>query len=622
MTRRLSNPRSALYLFSFYAIVLGTWYGWIAPEFKKIPDNFVYSAEILSVDNFYNAALKKFQGEQISKTTFTYKTLLKKRNYLLIENLFSVSTLNNKTIFSASRLYSVNPYTGSHVPNVEKNKRQGFLFGPRYLNKQDFDYWHVNYDVPAKMHFIKEESLDGLNVYLYEAFFEADQTVNLSYLAGVPEKRGIKTYVDLKLWIEPISGWLVTYHDNAKAYFYDRATGKKLGVWNQFSNRYTENSIHQQVMNARHLKWKILAVDFYIPILFTLCMVFFGYIYNRRVSLSTKIAQQTILEQMPTIFLAILLVFFILEGIYVIFLYKKTSPQFNIGISAWNNNTEFNEIIAGFKNGLANYGYVDGQNVRFIIKNPADSIENQINIIQAFIKMKVNLIFTLTTPGTLVAKGITNKTPIVFSEVTYPEESTIIDTVKSSKNNLLGTRNYIPPAQQFFIIEQFYPHLKLIGFVRHKGEANSELQYAEYKKLLARRGIAMIDIAAVDLDHIRQLLPLQNNVNAFILACDTLIQGGGAEIIADYSKKHKIPTFSCDKNSVLKGALLGFVANPFTLGELAGKKAALILRGAEPTWLHTEAPQNGYLIINLNTANALGIKIPLAILQKANEIVK
>ena len=70
-------------------------------------------------------------------------------------------------------------------------------------------------------------------------------------------------------------------------------------------------------------------------------------------------------------------------------------------------------------------------------------------IIQRFIDEKVDLIFTQTTSGTLIAKEMTQDIPIVFSVVTYPVEAGIIDDLSNSKNNLVGTRNYISIQTQF-----------------------------------------------------------------------------------------------------------------------------------------------------------------------------
>ena len=232
------------------------------------------------------------------------------------------------------------------------------------------------------------------------------------------------------------------------------------------------------------------------------------------------------------------------------------------------------------------------------------------------------MLFVLTTQGTLVAKGMTAKTPIVFSSVIYPEESNIISTAKSSQHNLVGIRNYVPPAKQYNAFEHIFPNTKVLGFIHKKGDPDSAFQYHEYQKLLGYRDIQVIDIPAIDLEDLnRQLLRKDFNYNAIFLACDTLIQEGAGKIVADFCNKNKIPNFSCDKSSIQNGVLMGIVTNPYITGFMAGKQAALILDGAKPAWLHTEAPEKGILIINENSAKLLGLDIPKELLNQADHII-
>ncbi len=609
--------------FFLLILLLPIWILWIAPQFTKLSDNFSYSADLLSLDNFFDEHTNKFQGQEISKSSFTYKVIGKTANYLMIENHFEVFTLNGTPIISVSRIYNINPYNEQYVNVVGQEKRIGYLFGPRFANKNSFTYWHVNYNAPAPLNFIDKEKINNLTVYHYAAQYQADQTENLTYLPGVPQQRGVKVDVNLQLWIEPISGWLVKYQDNSLAYFYDRSTNKKLTNWNQFTNRYTQNSIEQQVQIASKLKWTILIVDLIVPLLIALMAVLLLlYNINKLHIVVIKTRKMTVLilkfkRILLPILLSITLLFILFVTLYI-FLWHPIHPTFyKIGISSWNNNAENNEIINGFKDGLAEYGFREGNNVQLIIKNPNSNIENQINIIQSFIDDKVNLIFSLTTPGTLIVKGMTKNIPIVFSGVTYPVEIGIIASLNNSANNSVGTLNYISAAQQFNALEKLYPNIKAIAFVHHKGDPDSQIQLQEFKNLLNLRNIVVWDMPAIDVDDIHQKLLAIKEYNAIYSACDTLMQEGGGTFIAKYSLENKIPNFSCNRDDVQNGALMGYVANSYDLGKLAGNKAALILRGADPSWLQSEAPKQGILIINMATAKILGTKIPADILNKA-----
>lgn len=597
----------------------------ITPELKKIPDTFSYTAEILSVDNFYDEHIKKFEGWHFSKTDFSYKVIAKNPSYLMIKNSFNIRDISEQPIFSTSRLYYIDPYNGEHV-SIDKEHRIGYLFAPRYLNKKNFTYWHVNYNAPAQMKFVNVEKIYGLSVDHYQAQYAVEQPSNLRILPSLSKNRGIRNTIFLQLWIEPISGWLVKYQDNSFAYYYDIKTEKILAPWNTFSNRYTQNSIYNQVKIAKKLKWHILLIDFGVPLLLGILgivLLLISLLKTKKTSKEklkyrlTKLKQITLLST-----LSIIIIFAGLISIYSMFLYKKPA-LYTVGISQWNNDPLLITAIKGFKDGLAEHGFREGINTIFIIKNPNSNIEKQINIIQSFIQDKVNLIYTLTTPGTFVAKGITTTIPIVFSQVTYPQKLGIIESLTSSKNNLVGIKSYIPPAQEYYRFASLFNNTKTLGFIHKLGDPDSEIQYHEYKTMLNQHNIAILDIAAVDIDDlIKQLKQKKNNYNALFISCDTLIHDENAKIVADYIRENKIPSFSCDKESLLNGILIGSFVDPYETGNLAGEKAGLILRGAEPRWLRTEFPERTYLVINLKTANLLSIHVPEEILQQADILIR
>ena len=321
---------------------------------------------------------------------------------------------------------------------------------------------------------------------------------------------------------------------------------------------------------------------------------------------------------MKNIFIFFLLMVFISPSSAL----AQAKKIFTIGITQWASNPDYDRNIQGFKDGLAEKGYTQGENVKFILKNPQANLDSQIEIVQSFVDHKVDLIYSLTTPGTLVTKGVTSRIPIVFSIVTYPVETEIVASLTSSGNNLTGTTNYVPASRQYFYFEKIYPSTKTLAFVHRKGEPNSAIQYKEFKEYLDKRKVALMDIAAVDLDDIQEKLKSNvEKIDALYEACDTLIQTGGAEVINQFSSQFKKPNFSCIKNGVLKGALIGNVKDFYAIGKTSGEKAALILEGVPPSKIQIESALEDGLIVNTKTAKELGLTVPAEILGKAKEII-
>ncbi|MCC6759201.1 MAG: CHASE domain-containing protein [Candidatus Omnitrophica bacterium] len=257
------------------------WFFVLAPQILQLPEDFTYEADVQSADNFYNETTSQFEGEKPSKTKFWYAADGYKDGALQVWNYFDVRKNNGEKIFKVQRLYSIDPLTGRHVKGPDGSTRTGYLFAPRNLKKQDFEYWHINYDAPARMIFRGEEKLFGLGVYRYDCYYTADQTASLRHLPGVPTERGVKTDVYLTLWVEPVSGRMVKYVDKSLAYFYDAKTGIRLNPWDRFSNTFSDLSVAYHIELAKYEKYKVLFIERFVPaVLFFVVILLFGIAYS------------------------------------------------------------------------------------------------------------------------------------------------------------------------------------------------------------------------------------------------------------------------------------------------------------------------------------------------------
>ena len=152
-------------------------------------------------------------------------------------------------------------------------------------------------------------------------------------------------------------------------------------------------------------------------------------------------------------------------------------------------------------------------------------------------------------------------------------EVSLIRSLESSENNLVGTRDYISPAQQYFAFERLYPHTKMLAFVHRADEPNSVIQLNQFKQLLEERKIGVIDIAGVNIQDINaQLNAHLHQIDALFLSCDTLVQTGGEEIGIAFGRLHRKPVLTCNNVGVSKGALIGNVPVYILLGKWRAKR--------------------------------------------------
>jgi CHASE1-domain containing sensor protein len=287
--------------FIFFLILI--WVFYFSPQLNKLPENFSYTASIFSVDNLYDSKTKQYSGEVLSSTKYSYQVVDIKDGGYEIKNIFDVRKPNGEKIFSVERLYGVDPISRQHISHLGDKPRNGYLFGPQGDDKKDFVYWHINYDQPLEMHFVSEEDILGLKTYRYSSEFMADQTKNLTNLPDVGVTKGIELNVNLSLWIEPQTGRLIKYEDNADAYYYDLATHQRLEPWNKFSNRFTYPSISEQVSIANQEILTTIFIRQIVPIvLLVLGLICLGLLVLERLSAFN------ISNALPYVFLLLLLV--------------------------------------------------------------------------------------------------------------------------------------------------------------------------------------------------------------------------------------------------------------------------------------------------------------------------
>jgi len=254
-------------------VLIPIWIYFISPILLRIPSNFSYKADVISVDNFYDQETKDFKGEQYSKTDFYYEVVGKHGFDLDIKNVFNVQTLDGDPVFKAEPVYRINSITGRHVASDDKN-REGYLFAPRNLKKgEGFTYWHVTSPEPLHMKYAGEEYLYGLKVYKYEKsdLKPYDQTEFLTFLPDVGVTKGVKLVSNVYMWVEPTSGYLVKIEDfSTDYYYYDLKTEQKLHPHNQFINTYSESSTKKNTEIASAQRIKVLFILYGVPIIYLL----------------------------------------------------------------------------------------------------------------------------------------------------------------------------------------------------------------------------------------------------------------------------------------------------------------------------------------------------------------
>ncbi len=307
-----------------------------------------------------------------------------------------------------------------------------------------------------------------------------------------------------------------------------------------------------------------------------------------------------------------------LSGSTVFALGQKDAPTgekvYKIGVVQLVEHVALDASYRGFVDGLAEEGFVDGQNIKIDYQNAQGEQANCVTIAQKLVNDKDDLILAIATPAAQAVANLTRTIPIVITAVTDPASAKLVKSNELPGTNVTGTSDLTPVEAQIKLAKQFVPNLKTIGFLYCSSEQNSKFQIDIAKKACAELGIKYIDATVSNSNEIQQVTQsLIGKVDAIYAPTDNMIAAGMATV-AIVANPAKIPVFCGEEGMVVQGGLATYGINYYELGKQTAKQAAAILRdGKKPAEMPIEYLETCDLSVNADTVKAIGIAVPAEI---------
>ena len=281
-----------------------------------------------------------------------------------------------------------------------------------------------------------------------------------------------------------------------------------------------------------------------------------------------------------------------------------------------------------FRSGLRELGYVEGQSVLLEYRAAEGKVERLPELARELVAARVDVIYTPTAPAALAAKQATSTIPVVFAGIPDPVGAGLVAGLARPGGNVTGVAFEATPeqaAKQLELLKELAPSVTRVGIFR-LGAAPGAESMRRYQPVvesaLAKLGLDLVraDVRTVaDLDGAFDTLA-RARVDALWLVAPAAFQGRGR--IADYALKHRLPAVAGYREFADAGGLLSFGTSFAQNHRRAATYVDKILKGAKPADLPVEQPTKFELVINLNTAKALGLTIPPSVLARADEVIQ
>jgi putative ABC transport system substrate-binding protein len=280
--------------------------------------------------------------------------------------------------------------------------------------------------------------------------------------------------------------------------------------------------------------------------------------------------------------------------------------------------------IAAFVQRLRELGWVEGRNVAIEYRWAETRFERSPEIIAEFVRLKVDVIVTHATANILAAKQGTSVIPIVFAAVGDPVGIGVVDSLARPGGNITGLSNQFTDAagKRVELLREVVPGLRRLAILANVGIANAALEIGEVEA--AARTIGL-EVATSEIRKAEDIAPafvaLKGRAEALYVFGEPLANTNRARISA-LALDARLPTMAGFREIVDAGGLISYGANLTDQFRRAADFVDKILRGTKPGDMPVVQPTKFELVINLNTAKALGLEVPPTLLARADEVIE
>jgi putative tryptophan/tyrosine transport system substrate-binding protein len=274
-------------------------------------------------------------------------------------------------------------------------------------------------------------------------------------------------------------------------------------------------------------------------------------------------------------------------------------------------------VRENLKQALAKNGYVEGKNLRYLERNASGQVQLAANIASDLASQNPDVIVAITTPmAQAIAKNA--RCPIVFAAVTDPVGAGLVRSLKDGEENITGTNDAWPYADQLKLIRRISPTAKRLGVLYNPGEAASQYGIKQIRELAPQFGFEVVEGSVSSTTEVYAVAQnLVGRTDALFLSSDNTVIGGVASAVK-VGIEHQKPVYVGDSGTVEKGGLAAVSVGYAVLGTRTGELVCRVLKGEKN--IPTVVAHGDEIYLNKKSAELMGVTLPEDVLKSATKI--
>ncbi len=281
--------------------------------------------------------------------------------------------------------------------------------------------------------------------------------------------------------------------------------------------------------------------------------------------------------------------------------------------------------LSGFHEGLKETGFVEGRNVAIEYRWAAADYDRLPALAAEFVSRKVSIIFATALPTALAVKAATSTIPVVFVIGADPVELGLVASFNRPGGNLTGVSQLYGHlgGKRLELLHELVPTASLIGILSNPRNPNAASHLKDVEgtaTALGQRTLACSASTEAEIDGAFAALAKQQ-ARALLVADDPFFTHSHAQIVG-LADRGSVPAIYYAREFAAAGGLISYGSSARSSYREAGIYVGKILKGSTPADLPVIQPTKFELVINIKTAKALGLEVPVHLQQLADEVIE
>jgi putative ABC transport system substrate-binding protein len=281
--------------------------------------------------------------------------------------------------------------------------------------------------------------------------------------------------------------------------------------------------------------------------------------------------------------------------------------------------------VNAFHQGLRDSGYVEGRNVAIEARWADNDYDRLPPMAADLVRRQVSLIVAFSTPAARAAKAATATIPIVFTTTSDPVQIGFVASLNRPGGNMTGvtTRSLEVGAKLLELLHEAVPTAKIMVLLVNPANPQTDILSRNLQAAARASGLQLHVLNASterEFDTVFATLS-QLRAGGLIIGSDVLFTTSSGQLAA-LTVRHRLPAVFQNRDFAVAGGLMSYGGSITEQYSQAGVYTGRILKGEKPADLPVVQTTKVELTLNLKTAKALGISLPISLLGRADEVIE